>query len=113
MMTESQSATAPRPKKTDSWRDPPPTMHVNRASKPWLSMSRRVSSRWASGTGDHDRVDVGDDAGLLEHVDEQRLAAEQQELLGERAPDPLADAAGEHDHADLHADLRCASADSR
>jgi hypothetical protein len=39
-------------------------------------------------------------------MDEQRLAAEQEELLRERAADAFPDAPGEHDHPDLHADLR-------
>ena len=58
------------------------------------------------GTGDDDALDGGDDPRLLEHVDDQRLAAEQQELFREWAPDALADPAGEHDHPDLHAVLR-------
>ena len=56
--------------------------------------------------GDDDPLDVGDQPRLLEHVDDERLAAEQQELLWERPPDALADPPGEHDHPDLHAVLR-------
>src|SRR6478736_9494008 len=55
------------------------------------------------GTGDDDPFYGRDDPRLLEHVHDERLAAEQQELLGERAPDALPDAPGEHHHADLHA----------
>ena len=56
--------------------------------------------------GDDDPLDGRDDPRLLEDVDDERLAAEQQELLGERAPDAFADPPGEHDHPDLHAVLR-------
>ena len=56
--------------------------------------------------GDDDLLDLRDQPRLLEHVDDERLATEQQELLGERSPDALADPPGEHDHPDLHAVLR-------
>ena len=77
-----------------------------RSSKPWLAISSRVSSRWRLRAGDDDPVDIGDDARLLEDVDDEWLATEQEELLRERAADAFPDAPGEHDHPDLHADLR-------
>ena len=82
-------------------------MQLNRASKPWLAISSRVSSRWASGQVMTTRSMAGMTRAFSSTWMMQRLAAEQQELLGERAPDAFADAAGEHDHPDLHAVLRC------
>ena len=81
-------------------------MQLKRASNPWLAISRRVSSRWASGQVMTTRSMSAIDPRLLEDVDDERLAAEQEELLRERSPDALADPAGEHDHPDLHAVLR-------
>ena len=81
-------------------------MQRNGASKPWFASSSRVSSRWASGQVMTTCSISGIGARLLEHVDDERLAAEEQELLRERAPDAPADPAGEHHHAERHAALR-------
>ena len=52
--------------------------------------------------GDDDALDVAELLDLLEHVDDDGLTGEDEELLGNRLVHPLADTPGKNDHSGLH-----------
>ena len=87
---------------TDSWRVSPPSMQQKRPERLRCSSSVCVSVDVLGRARDDDALDVAELLDLLEHVDDDRLAGEDEELLGNRLVHALADAARENDHSGLH-----------